>query len=431
MRYKKKLIDNNASYSGVDGTRGIIRDSLRESFKIVLIYVVFGGLWILFSDSLLDYFVSDAHLLITISKLKGWIYVLVTGIFLFQLIYKEIFSIQKLNRDMAQKNTELLNSNDEIHALYEEMAASEETLHESFNELQVYRDQLELKVEERTTDLRVLNQQLRGTNDDLVSALEQLEKTQYQLLQAEKAAALGGVIAGIAHEISTPIGIGVTSVSYMLKEIHEVETKLKEKNLSPSEFNDFVSECKEVIQGTARSLEKVDLLISGFQHISVDQTSEDKRRFKVRAYLDEFLISLSALFVDTAHQVFITCADELEINSYPGSLAQIVSSFITNSLRYGFDRHTAGTIKIDLLHLDGEIILTYQDDGKGMSDEVLKKIFDPFFTTKRGSQGGAGLGLYSVYIIVTQKLEGEIKCISELGKGAKFTIKFPYRDEEE
>lgn len=405
--------------------------SFRESFKIVLIYVVIGSLWILFSDSLLDYFVSDTHLLVSISKFKGWFYVLVTGLILFKLIHKEISDIQKLNREILDKNNELMSNNDEIRALYEEMAASEEALHESFDELQAYREQLELKVEARTTDLTVLNKQLRGTNEELVSALEKLEKTQYQLLQAEKVAALGSVITGIAHEISTPIGIGVTSVSYVLKEIDEVEVRLKEGSLGQLAFMDFVSECKVFIEGTARNLEKADLLISGFKDISLDQTTEEKRNFMVKPYLDELLSSLKPLLKDASDHVIVTCSETLMINGYPGYLAQIMTSFITNSLRYGFERDMIGTIQIGISQSDNKLQLTYQDDGKGMSEDVLKKIFDPFFTTKRGSEGGAGLGLYLVYNIVTKKLGGDITCNSELGKGVDFTITFPYQDDDE
>ncbi len=409
----------------------IIIQSFKESFKIVLIYVIIGSLWILFSDSLLDYFVSDTHLLVAISKFKGWFYVLVTGLILFKLIHKEISDIQKLNREILDKNDELMSNNDEIRALYEEMAASEEALHESFDELQAYREQLELKVEARTTDLTDVNQQLRGTNKELVSALDRLEKTQYQLLQAEKAAALGSVITGIAHEISTPIGIGVTSVSYVLKEIDEVEVRLKEGSLGQLAFMDFVSECKVFIEGTARNLEKADLLISGFKDISLDEKNEEKRYFKVKDYLDELLTSLKPLLKDVSDHVVLKCPETLAINGYPGYLAQIMTSFITNSLRYGFERDTIGRIQIGISQFENNLQLTYQDDGKGMSEEVLKKIFDPFFTTKRGSEGGAGLGLYLVYNIVTKKLGGDITCTSVPGKGVDFTITFPYQDDDD
>lgn len=406
-----------------------IFSGMKESLQIVLIYVIFGSLWILFSDSLLESFVSNPSLLITISKLKGWIYVLVTGILLFNLIHKEISQIQKLNHEILYKNEELMGSNEEIRALYEEMAASEEALHQSFDELQLYRQGLEEKVESRTRDLTDLNHQLVGTNDELISALDRLKKTQYQLLQSEKTAAFANMVTGIAHEISGPIGICVTSVSYVLKETEEMESKLRGGALSQTEYEEFISECKAFIQATARNLERADLLISGFKHISIDQITEEKRVFQVKAYLDELILSLNPLFKDTFHHVRVVCRESMFLDSYPGYLTQIISNFISNSLRYGFEDGRKGNIDIIVDQKDDFVILTYQDDGVGISAVTLEKIFDPFFTTKRGSEGGTGLGLYLVYNIVTQKLGGEITCTSKPESGVTFVVKFPYNDD--
>lgn len=291
--------------------------------------------------------------------------------------------------------------------------------------LRIAHNQLELKVEERTSELMALNEELMAMNDELVSTLDRLKKTQQQLLHSEKMAALGGLVAGMSHEISTPIGIGVTSVSYVQKELAQVANKLRDGTLRKTELEEFISETMIFIQTTSKNLERADLLIRSFKQISVDQTTEDKRRFKVKHYLEELLLSLNPLLRNKPHRVLIDCPESLELTSYPGALAQILTNFITNSLRHGFEGEFAGTIRIGMDRFGSLYTLTYRDDGKGMAAEVLEHIYDPFFTTKRGAEGGTGLGLHLVYNIVTQKLGGEIKCFSEPGAGVSFIITFP------
>ncbi len=286
-------------------------------------------------------------------------------------------------------------------------------------------DHLEHKVEERTSELTALNQELIAMNDEVVSALDKLKKTQQQLLHSEKMAALGGLVAGISHEISTPIGIGVTSVSYIQKELSDLNKKLAGGTLQRAELEEFIAETMLFIQTTAKNLERADLLIRSFKQISVDQTTEDKRKFNVKEYLEELLLSLNPLFKNTPHRVSVECPEDLEITTYPGLLAQILTNFITNSLKHGFEKDLPGVIGIRMDQFGELYTLTYTDDGKGMTPEVLEHIYDPFFTTKRGADGGTGLGLHVVYNIITQKLGGEIKCFSEPGKGVSLIVTFP------
>lgn len=291
--------------------------------------------------------------------------------------------------------------------------------------LRLAHDQLELKVEERTSELMALNEELMAMNDELVSTLDRLKRTQQQLLQSEKMAALGSLVAGISHEISTPIGISVTGVSYIEKELTNVRRKLEAGALKKTEFQDFISETTTFIQTTAKNLERADLLIRSFKQISVDQTSEEIRRFNVGKYLDELLLSLNPLIKNTKFKIAVACPDNMDIVGYPGSLAQVLTNLITNSLKHGFAGTDTGNITIAIDQYGALYTLTYRDDGLGMEPEVLEHIYDPFFTTKRGSEGGTGLGLHLVYNIVTQKLGGEIKCFSEPGRGVSFVITFP------
>lgn len=291
--------------------------------------------------------------------------------------------------------------------------------------LRAARDQLELKVEERTSELMALNQELMAMNDELVSTLDRLKRTQQLLLHAEKMAALGSLVAGISHEISTPIGISVTGISYVEKELGAICAKLDAGTLSRGEFNEFVRDSAEMIRTTAKNLERADLLIRSFKQISVDQTSEEMRRFRVREYLEELLLSLNPLLKSGRYQVEVQCPEDLEITSYPGVLAQVLTNFITNSIRHGYAPGEGGHIGIQMDRFGALYTLNYRDDGQGMTPEVLERIYEPFFTTKRGAEGGTGLGLHLVYNIVTQKLGGEIKCFSEPGKGVSFVVTFP------
>ncbi len=284
--------------------------------------------------------------------------------------------------------------------------------------LRAARDQLELKVEERTSELTALNQELMAMNDELISTLDRLKRTQQLLLHSEKMAALGSLVAGISHEIST-------GISYVEKELGAICAKLDAGTLSRGEFDEFVRDSAEMIRTTAKNLERADLLIRSFKQISVDQTSEEKRRFRVREYLEELLLSLNPLLKSGRYQVEIQCPEDLQITSYPGVLAQVLTNFITNSIRHGYPPGTGGHIQIRMDRFGALYTLNYRDDGQGMAPEVLERIYEPFFTTKRGAEGGTGLGLHLVYNIVTQKLGGEIKCFSEPGKGVSFVVTFP------
>lgn len=286
-------------------------------------------------------------------------------------------------------------------------------------------DQLERKVDERTSELTALNEELMAMNDELVSTLDRLKRTQQLLLHSEKMAALGSLVAGISHEISTPIGISVTGISYVEKELKTIRSRLEAGDLSRSEFREFLDETTELARTTARNLERADLLIRSFKQISVDQTSEEKRQFKVKGYLEELLLSLNPLLKGSRHHVEIQCPEDLEITTYPGVLAQVLTNLITNSVRHGYHPGDSGHISIQMDRFGTLYTLNYRDDGQGMTAEVLEHIYEPFFTTKRGAEGGTGLGMHLVYNIVTQKLGGEIKCFSAPGEGVSFVVTFP------
>ncbi len=240
-------------------------------------------------------------------------------------------------------------------------------------------------------------------------------------------ASLGGLVAGIAHDINTPIGIGVTALSRLVEDIEKFETVYNDKTMSRSDLEVFLNSCNTSTSLTQSNLERAAELVQSFKQVAIDQTSEDKRKFKLKKYLDDIIVSLHPKLKKAGHNIDVRCDDELELNSFPGFISQIVTNLVLNSVLHAYDDNESGNISIEAEILDDNTLsLVYTDDGKGMAEEIQSKIFEPFFTTKR-SQGGSGLGLHIVYNIVNQKLNGAIKCESHIGKGTKFVITFPLK----
>lgn len=293
--------------------------------------------------------------------------------------------------------------------------------------LQQAYEQLEIKVELRTQDLLAMNEELQAVNDELQQALATLQQTQTQLIQAEKMASLGNLVAGIAHEINTPVGVGVTATSHLQKITMDFATLYEAGGLRRQDLQEYLLDCKEATTIIFSNLERASQLIQSFKQVSVDQSSEGKRIFNIKSYLGEILLSLQPKLKRTHHKVNITCEENLNINSFPGAFGQIITNLVMNSLIHAYDADSTGKIDIVVEKQGADtIFLSYSDDGKGMTPETVAKIFNPFFTTKRG-MGGTGLGLYILYNIVTQQFGGTIQCVSEWGKGTKFVMVFPIR----
>lgn len=277
-------------------------------------------------------------------------------------------------------------------------------------QLEKFNQELEVLVDKRTSELQ--------------EYVERLENTQKQLVQAEKMAALGDLVAGVAHEINTPIGVSVTSVSFMEEKLREVKSKMEVGKLRKSDFEKFLSVADEATKSTMINLDRASELIGNFKQVAVDQTSGQKRSFNLREYIDEILLSLRAKYKRTQHKINITCPDDLTLNTYPGALMQIFSNLIINSLVHGFDGIDNGTIEIRVDVGESKLRIHYSDDGNGMNQEQLGKIFEPFYTTRR-NRGGTGLGMHIVYNIITARLGGTINVSSSPGQGTAFTINLP------
>ncbi len=266
---------------------------------------------------------------------------------------------------------------------------------------------------------------LRERNTILQESLERLQETQEQLLSAEKMAALGGIVAGVAHEVSTPLGVAVTAASFLEEKTREFSRNITE-SLAPGELKAFVDGISEAVATIMANLQRASDMIRNFKQVAVDQSSNLYRRFNFREYIDGVLLSLRFQYKRTGHKIEVDCPENLEVYGYPGLFSQIITNLVMNSLIHGLEDMKNGEIRIEVSETDDSLVLKYSDNGKGMEEAVAKRIFEPFFTTKR-AQGGTGIGMSLVYKIVTETMGGRIKCDTAPGEGVCFTITIPYQ----
>lgn len=308
---------------------------------------------------------------------------------------------------------------DEVGRLYQAFRRQHHNLIERDKALQEHRSTLEQTVEQRTLELQESNQELS-------ESLEKLKIAQQELLQSEKLASLGNLVSGVAHEVNTPLGISITAASHLHSEVRHVNQAFADNQLKKSDLERFLEECRETSDLLSNNLDRAARLVSSFKQVAVDQSSEEKRRINLRNYVDEILSSLLPKYKKTPVEVHNDIETNVELTLEPGALSQIVTNLIINSLLHGFDNgQTAGTIRLSSRPgPDNTVLLTYKDDGRGMSEETLKHIFDPFYTTRRSS-GGSGLGMNIVFNLVTGKLGGRIKLDSPPYQGCHITIRLP------
>ncbi|WP_254795645.1 sensor histidine kinase [Arsukibacterium indicum] len=276
---------------------------------------------------------------------------------------------------------------------------------------------MEQKVNERT-------EALKSSNQELLNTLATLHQYQNQIVETEKMASLGQMVAGVAHEVNTPIGLGVTASTLLQDKLTGIERAFNDKKLTSSQLGRFLNESKENLGIIYRNLERAASLISSFKQVAVDQSNDSQRSFNMSQLINEVLLSLRPNLKKTRHQLLVECPPDLIIESKPGPINQILINLIMNSLIHAFDNIEQGEIDISVSISGTRCQLCYSDNGSGVPENIKKRIFDPFVTTKRG-EGGSGLGLHLVYNLVTQALNGKISFESTLGFGVKVLIDFP------
>ncbi|MCL2917610.1 two-component regulator propeller domain-containing protein [Shewanella litorisediminis] len=281
--------------------------------------------------------------------------------------------------------------------------------------------QLNAELEQRVT---VRTQELQAKNEELNTLLEELRQTRDELLDKEKMATLGGLVASITHEVNTPIGISVTAASHLQDRVKGFTAAFEKGEVDEDDFVLYQSEVNDCCKLMLTNLERAAKLISSFKKVSVDQSHEELREFDLSQYVDEIFLSLNPLLSRTPHKYSYECDPKLLINSNPGIFYQIISNLFNNSIIHAYPDGRSGTLQLTIKRTPEGIVLDYRDDGCGMSQEIQDNIFTPFFTTKRG-KGGSGLGMNIVYNLVHQVLEGDIELITAPNQGAHFIIRLP------
>jgi|GEM_PF-1518719 len=281
-------------------------------------------------------------------------------------------------------------------------------------------------VRSNITARRRIEDELRRAKDDAERALADLKEAQASLILAEKMASLGSMVAGMSHEISTPLGIGVSAASHLAGELEELARQVKQGVLEPGKLDDFIDTAVEATRIMQGNLSRAARLMQAFKQVSADQTNDSQRAFDIGAYLREVLLSLAPALRRTPHRVELDCTEGLMVEHRPGALSQIITNLVLNALQHAYEgRSQPGLIRIRVAPVRADrVAIDITDDGNGIPQTILPRIFDPFFTTRRGT-GGTGLGMHIVYNLVTQVLGGAITVQSRPNGGTRFTIILP------
>ncbi|GMU44544.1 MAG: hypothetical protein IT479_14475 [Xanthomonadales bacterium] len=280
--------------------------------------------------------------------------------------------------------------------------------------------QLERLVDRRTAELSQAKTRAE-------QALLQLQSAQDELVAREKMASLGQLVAGVAHEINTPVGVALTAASYLAERSEALRRALAAGQLHKSELSQFIEQAQEASSMIGHNLTRASELVRSFKQVSVDRSSDDRRRFDLGDNLRAIVHSLELTWKRRPVQLQLECEERIELDSYPGALGQVVTNLIQNALLHAFDGDRSGVMRL-CAKFEGadRVRIVFEDDGHGIAPEQLARVFEPFYTTRR-AQGGSGLGLHIVYNLVTVKLGGRIEAQGEPGSGMRFVLLLPLR----
>ncbi len=266
---------------------------------------------------------------------------------------------------------------------------------------------------------------VESAHSDLSSVLLTLKQAQTNLITSEKMASLGSLVAGIAHELNTPIGNSLLTATALADLVTEFEKQYAQGGIKRSSLEALMADTRLACGIMANSLRRAADLITSFKQVAVDQTSDQRRRFELAEVVHDTLTTFQAQLRRANCEARLDCPAKLVLDSYPGSVGQILSNLINNALLHAFEGREHAAISITACELaDEQVLLVFADDGVGMPPKILHQVFDPFFTTKMG-QGGSGLGMNIVYNIVTGMLGGTIEIESSAEHGTRVSIRMP------
>jgi len=312
-----------------------------------------------------------------------------------------------------------LGGTDEIARVGLAMERMRQALLSAFEALRQHASTLEDQVEQRTAELTT-------TNADLSQALAHLKTAQSELVESEKLASLGRLVAGVAHELNTPLGNSLTVVSALEDRYKQLDSMLSNNTpMRRSQLEELVRDTRRGQDILQRNVQKAADLVRDFKQVAIDQTTDLRREFDLGQVVEDVLVMVEPSFKHTPFVIETDLCHGLMMNSYPGSLGQVLTNLLMNALIHGFDGSEQGRVRVHCAPLaNGEVELVVSDDGRGMDESVRRRIFDPFFTTKLGT-GGSGLGMHIVHSIVTNVLGGQIEVRSSPGQGTQMLIQLP------
>ncbi len=413
------------------GDPSVVEQRIFEEYQIVYGENPIGTLQVFANyDDIYARLWQKAGFIITSEFIKIFIVAFVLMFVVHWTVTRHIYAItnyaQQLAGDNLDKTLELQNrpkARDELDYLVDAMNQMREQiksdifrLEEAENALIQLNGELEIKVFDRTAKLEESNSQLQQSLDDLTLAKD-------QLVQSEKMASLGQLVAGVAHEVNTPLGICVTSITALREKVDGLKSAVDNQELTKSQLVDTLELLLEYQQIIERSLNKSVELIRGFKSVAVEQHTDPELKINLAQHVNDVVNTVKTMFKRKKYDIVIDVDRDFEFVTYPSAWNQILTNFLMNSHIHGFEGREEGEISIQFSENNGYLTLLYKDNGNGIDKEVKKTIFDPFVTTKRG-QGGSGLGLNIVFNLVHSKLGGSISC-PEVETGCCFKVKVP------
>lgn len=337
------------------------------------------------------------------------------------LLFALILSLRMVFRPLAELRDALFGL---ARQEMSEVAELPETQRNEFGEVIRGFNQTQRRLKEVMERRRQAEEEARMAALKSEAAYINLQSMQASLLQSEKLASLGSLVAGVAHEINTPVGITLTSASVLHDVTVQLRQSMRDGPLRKSDIVAYMDTAEQSAQLIMSNSERAALLIQNFKHVAADRTSEFRREYELKAYIQEVMSSLNPKLRMAKVQVSLDFPQPIKLDGYPGLMAQVLTNLTMNALAHAFQDNQGGHIKIAAQLEEDKVSMAFSDDGCGIAAEHIGKIFDPFFTTRRG-QGGTGLGLNIVHNIITKQFAGTVEVRSGPGGGSCFVLRFP------
>ena len=332
--------------------------------------------------------------------------------------------------ELADAQQEVLNTNNKLDEqnllLEQEVARKTSSLSTTMLKMETQQRELleqQSKLKAENARRSQTEKTLTQTNKELKNSIDELNKAQVRLLEAEKMAILGSLSAEVTHEVNTPIGVSITSSTYLADLLTQLQKDVEKNKLSKKGLENFVSNAQQSIDLQLKNLNRASDLISSYKQVAVDQTSDKIRQIDLGKYVNEIIHSLEPKIKRTPHNIKVICPEKVEVFCHAGAISQIFTNLIVNSLTHGLETKEQGEITIDITKQNNRVHIQFYDDGVGVSEQQLVHLFEPFYTTK-GGQGGTGLGTHIVHNLVVDTLSGKIVARSNPGEGLHFDIEF-------